>query len=51
MTTDGNGIQDPNSFCKDFVRKRDYEAFLTSYFYPRHLQPAFFAFRAFYVCV
>ncbi|CAL1713126.1 unnamed protein product [Somion occarium] len=43
------GLQDSLAYCKYLVRKRDYEAFLTSHFYPRHLQAAFFALRAFYV--
>jgi NADH dehydrogenase [ubiquinone] 1 alpha subcomplex assembly factor 6 len=43
------GTQDPFAYCRNFVRTRDYEAFLTSQFYPKHLQDAFFAVRAFYV--
>ena len=43
------GLQDPESYCKDLVRKRDYEWFLISHFYPKELQGAFFALRAFYV--
>ena len=43
------GLQDPESYCKDLVRKRDYEWFLVAHFYPKELQGAFFALRAFYV--
>ncbi|OCH86396.1 hypothetical protein OBBRIDRAFT_242902 [Obba rivulosa] len=43
------GVRDPVAYCRDIVRKRDYEAYLTSYFYPRELQGAFFALRAFYI--
>ncbi|EMD39941.1 hypothetical protein CERSUDRAFT_150748 [Gelatoporia subvermispora B] len=43
------GIQDPFAYCRDIVRKRDYEAYLTSYFYPRELQSGFYALRAFYI--
>ena len=50
MTAAADGIQDPNAYCRNLVQKRDYEAFLTSYFYPRHLQPGYLALRAFYVC-
>lgn len=54
MTTDfgssPEGVtQNPESYCKDLVRSRDYEWFLISHFYPKELQGAFFALRAFYV--
>ena len=35
--------------CKNLVRKRDYESFLTSKFYPTNAQDGFFALKAFYV--
>lgn len=43
------GVADPVGYCKEYVRKRDYESYLIASFYPRHLQGAFFALRAFYV--
>ncbi|EJF63423.1 isoprenoid synthase domain-containing protein [Dichomitus squalens] len=43
------GVADPAAYCKDYVRKRDYESYLIGGFYPRHLQGPFFALRAFYV--
>ncbi|KAJ3484253.1 hypothetical protein NLI96_g5768 [Meripilus lineatus] len=54
MTTDfgssPEGVtQNPESYCKDLVRSRDYEWFLISHFYPKELQGAFFALRAFYI--
>jgi hypothetical protein len=42
---------DPTGYCKDFVRKHDYESFLTSQFYPKELQSGYFALKAFYVSV
>lgn len=42
---------DPGDYCKEHVRKHDYESFLTAQFYPRELQTTYFALRAFYVCV
>ncbi|KAI8969643.1 isoprenoid synthase domain-containing protein [Trametes punicea] len=53
MATDSRspeaGLADPDAYCKDMVRKRDYESYLIGSFYPRRLQGAFFALRAFYV--
>ncbi|OBZ71377.1 NADH dehydrogenase (ubiquinone) complex I, assembly factor 6 [Grifola frondosa] len=53
ITTLGSGQQggneDPSAYCRDLVRKRDYESFLTSQFYPTELRDAFFALRAFYI--
>ena len=43
------GITDPHAYCKDLVRKYDYDSFLTSYFYPREAQSGFFAIKAFSV--
>ncbi|KAJ3509997.1 hypothetical protein NLJ89_g4917 [Agrocybe chaxingu] len=45
----GSGSSDPHAYCKDFVRKHDYESFLNSYFYPRHAQNGYFAIKAFSV--
>lgn len=43
------GPSNPHTYCRDLVRKHDHESFLTSYFYPRHLQAGFFAIKAFSV--
>ena len=44
-------VADPSGYCRDYVRKRDYESYLIGSFYPRELQNAFFALRAFYVSI
>jgi len=43
------GASDSATYCRALVQKHDYESYLTSYFYPRALQPAYFAIRAFNV--
>jgi hypothetical protein len=43
------GASDANAYCRELVRKHDYEAYLCSYFYPRAAQPGYFALRAFNV--
>lgn len=43
------GSADPAGYCKELVRKHDYESFLTSQFYPREMQGGYFALKAFYV--
>lgn len=43
------GTSNPTQYCKDLVQKHDYEGYLTSRFYPREYQSAFYALRAFYV--
>ncbi|KAI0822289.1 isoprenoid synthase domain-containing protein [Trametes gibbosa] len=43
------GVADPAAYCKELVRKRDYESYLIGAFFPRQIQGAFFALRAFYV--
>ena len=43
------GTMDPHVYCRDFVRKYDYDSFLTSYFYPQEAQSGFFAIKAFSV--
>ena len=45
------GVADPAGYCREYVRKRDYESYLIASFYPRELQGAFFALRAFYVSI
>lgn len=44
-----DGASDPNAYCRDFVQKRDYEAYLVSQFYPQEYRNTFYALRAFYV--
>ena len=39
-----------SNYCKDYVRKYDYEGYLLGPFYPPQLQDAYWAIRAFYVC-
>lgn len=36
-------------YCRDFVRKHDYESWVQSAFYPAELQDGYFALKAFYV--
>lgn len=43
--------QESNAYCRDLVRKHDYDSFLTSYFYPRRTHDAYFALRAFNVSI
>ncbi|KAI0317787.1 Squalene/phytoene synthase [Amylostereum chailletii] len=43
------GTGDPAAYCKEFVRKHDYESYLLSQFFPRDKQPGYFALKAFYV--
>lgn len=43
------GISSPAEYCKDLVRKHDYEGYLTSQLYPKRFQGGYFALRAFYI--
>ncbi|KAH9854677.1 isoprenoid synthase domain-containing protein [Lenzites betulinus] len=43
------GVADPAAYCLNMVRKRDYESYLIGASFPRRIQGAFFALRAFYV--
>ncbi|KAG2151391.1 isoprenoid synthase domain-containing protein [Suillus clintonianus] len=43
------GISNPAEYCKDLVRKHDYEGYLTSQLYPKRFQGGYFALRAFYI--
>ncbi|GJE98318.1 squalene/phytoene synthase family protein [Phanerochaete sordida] len=43
------GTSDPKAYCRDLVRKRDYEAHLVSQFFPHEYRDAFYALRAFYI--
>ncbi|KAJ7044121.1 Squalene/phytoene synthase [Mycena alexandri] len=38
---------DPAEYCRQLVRKHDYESFLISKFWPTHLQDGYFAIKAF----
>jgi len=46
---DTTGSADPSGYCKDLVRKYDYESFLASQFYAKEMQGGYFALKAFYV--
>jgi len=48
-TAPEGGIQDPDGYCSNLVRERDYEAFLTSPFYPREFRSSYNAIRALYI--
>lgn len=39
----------PFQYCKDLVRKHDYEGYLISHFYPNEARGGYFALKAFYV--
>ncbi|KAG1829803.1 isoprenoid synthase domain-containing protein [Suillus variegatus] len=43
------GISNPADYCKDLVRKHDYEGYLTSQLYPKRFQGGYLALRAFYI--
>ena len=43
------GTEDPNVYCRDFVRTHDYESYLISQFYPKKKRNGYFALKAFYV--
>ncbi|KAF8510069.1 isoprenoid synthase domain-containing protein [Hysterangium stoloniferum] len=36
-------------YCRALVQRHDYESYLSSYFYPRTLQPGYFALKAFFL--
>ncbi|KIM28347.1 hypothetical protein M408DRAFT_16309 [Serendipita vermifera MAFF 305830] len=42
------GTDEPFAYCRDLVKKYDYDAFLTSSAYPANLRARYFALRAFY---
>ena len=45
------GVDEHHVFCRDFVRKHDYEAYLVSHLYPADKRKGYFAIKAFYVCM
>ncbi len=49
LSTVEAGVERPDQYCADLVRKNDYESFLVSPFYPTELRPAYFALKAFSV--
>ncbi|EGN92145.1 hypothetical protein SERLA73DRAFT_66257 [Serpula lacrymans var. lacrymans S7.3] len=49
LATSAAGTADSFAYCREYVQKHDYEGFLTSQFYPRHVQGGYFALKAFYV--
>lgn len=40
------GLADPVGYCRDLVRKHDYESYLISQFWPKDLQGSYFAIKA-----
>lgn len=42
-------IADPTGYCRELVKKYDYEAFLVSQFYPNDMKGGYFALKAFSV--
>jgi len=46
----GSGTDEHYVYCKDFVQKHDYEAYLVSQLYPTGKRNGYFAIKAFYVC-
>jgi len=43
------GISKPTTYCRDYVKKHDYDSFLLSYFFPRAALDAYFSVKAFSV--
>ncbi len=43
------GPNDAHVYCRELVRKHDYESFLISYFYPSYARRGYFAVKAFSV--
>ncbi|KAF9533111.1 isoprenoid synthase domain-containing protein [Crepidotus variabilis] len=43
------GLTDPHAYCRDLVRKHDYDSYLNSFFYPSETWNVFFAVKAFSV--
>jgi NADH dehydrogenase [ubiquinone] 1 alpha subcomplex assembly factor 6 len=48
-TNSEHSSTDPTEYCRELVRKHDYEGFLISQFYPKDLQGGYFALKAFSV--
>jgi NADH dehydrogenase [ubiquinone] 1 alpha subcomplex assembly factor 6 len=47
----GTGSDEHHAYCKDFVQKHDYEAYIVSQLYPIEKRNGYFAIKAFYVCL
>jgi len=45
----GTGSDEHHAYCKNFVQKHDYEAYLVSQLYPTGKRNGYFAIKAFYV--
>ncbi len=45
----GTGSDEHHAYCKDFVQRHDYEAYLLSQLYPIGKRNGYFAIKAFYV--
>src|SRR6266702_2188966 len=43
-------VDEHHAYCKDFVQKHDYDAYLVSHLYPADNRKGYFAIKAFYVC-
>ncbi|KIL63220.1 hypothetical protein M378DRAFT_80050 [Amanita muscaria Koide BX008] len=43
------GLADPAAYCRELVRKHDYESYLLAAFYPKEAQGGYFAIKAFSV--
>jgi len=43
------GLENPFTYCRNFVRQHDRDSYLTSQFFPKNLQGFCFAVRAFYI--
>ena len=43
------GLADPVAYCKELVRKHDYESFLLAPFYPKDAQAGYYSIKAFAV--
>jgi NADH dehydrogenase [ubiquinone] 1 alpha subcomplex assembly factor 6 len=43
-------VNEHHAYCKDFIQKHDYEAYLVSHLYPADKRKGYFAIKAFYVC-
>ena len=46
---EGGSTVDSSAYCRDLVRKHDYEGFLVSQFYPNEVKDSYFAVKAFSV--
>lgn len=44
-----SGTENPTGYCREIVRKHDYEGFLNHFAYPAHLRDGYFALKAFNV--